>query len=301
MESTPLLYQTLMQVLGCHQNWLDVRHLKTLAWMVNGLIQSGKIGLGAWTPYVLSRAEKAASIVRRFRRFLDNDRIEVHSLYAPLLVQALQGWDKKTVYVALDTSMLWNTYCMVRLSLVYRGRAVPIVWKVLEHGSSSIAYEVYQALLDQAAQLLFPFHCKVIFLADRGFADTNLMRHLRKLGWHFRIRIKESFWIYRPGQRPRKVNNIKLAAGHTLFWHNVQITQERFDNVHLALGRTIGSKERWVVISDEPTCLETFREYALCAYIIETTCLSKLKSNREGEGEYLPCLNREQTHCTRME
>ena len=263
MESTPLLYQTLVQVLGCHQNWLDVRHVKTLAWMVNGLIQSGKIGLGAWTVYVHSRAVYAASVIRRFRRFLDNDRIKVHSLYAPLLVQALQGWDHKTVYVVLDTSMLWNTYCIVRLSLVYRGRAIPIVWKVLEHGSSSIAYETYQALLDQAAQLLFPFHCKVIFLADRGFADTNLMRHLIQLGWHFRIRIKESFWIYRPGQRPRKVNNIRLAAGHTVFWHNVQITQERFGNVHLALGRTIGSKDRWVVISDEPTCLETFQEYGL--------------------------------------
>ncbi len=136
-------------------------------------------------------------------------------------------------------------------------------WKVLEHGSSSISYEAYQALLDQAAQLLFPFSCKVIFLADRGFADTALMGHLRRLGWHFRIRIKTSFWVYRPGQRPRKVKNIRLAAGHLLFWHNVQITKERFGNVHLALGRPIGSKERWVVISDQPTSLETFQEYGL--------------------------------------
>ncbi len=263
MESTALLYQTLIQVLGCHSNWLDVRHFKTLAWMINGVILSGKISLGEWAVYVTGRAQHPASIIRRFRRFLDNKRIEVHPLYAPLFAQALQEWDKKTVYVALDTSMLWNTYCIVRLSLVYRGRAVPIVWSVLEHGSASVAYDVYQALLDQAAQVLFPFHCNVIFLADRGFADTKLMRHLRKLGWHFRIRIKESFWIYRPGQRPRKVNNIRLAAGHTLFWHNVQITQERFGNVHLALGRTLHSKERWVVISDEPTCLETFQEYGL--------------------------------------
>jgi hypothetical protein len=34
-----------------------------------------------------------------------------------------------------------------------------------------------------------PFACKVIFLADRGFADTQLMAHLRQMGWHFRIRI----------------------------------------------------------------------------------------------------------------
>lgn len=263
MESSSLLYQTLIQVLGCHHNWLDVRHLKTLAWMINGLILSGKISLEAWAIYVQSRAQYVQSVIRRFRRFLDNDRSEVHPLYAPLLSQALQGWDGRRVYVALDTSMLWNTYCLVRLSLIDRGRAVPIVWKVLEHSSASLAYEDYQALLDRAAHVLFPFACKVIFLADRGFADTCLMQHLVQLGWHFRIRIKESFWIYPPGKQPRKVNNIRLAAGHTAFWHQVQITKERFGPVHLALGRPLGSRERWVVISDDPPSLETFQDYGL--------------------------------------
>ena len=161
MESTPLLYRTLVTVLSCHKNWLDIRHLKTLAWMMTGLILSREIGLGAWALYVHSRAQYVASTIRRFRRFLDNDRIDVPRLYTPLLHQALQGWHHTTVYVALDTSMLWNTYCIVRLSLIYRGRAIPIVWKVLEHGSASIAYPDYHTLLDQAAQLLFPFHCRV--------------------------------------------------------------------------------------------------------------------------------------------
>jgi hypothetical protein len=34
MEGTPRLDNTLVQVLGHHENWLDRRHLKTLAWMV---------------------------------------------------------------------------------------------------------------------------------------------------------------------------------------------------------------------------------------------------------------------------
>jgi hypothetical protein len=263
MESTPLFYQTLMQVLSCHQNWLDLRHVKTLAWMINGLTLSGKISLREWALYVHSRAQYAASRIRRFRRFLDNDRIEVHPLYAPLLANALKDWRHQTVYVALDTSMLWNTYCIIRLSLIYRGRAIPIVWRVLEHKSASVAYEEYQALLDHAAQLLFPFDCEVIFLADRGFADTQLMRHLQKLNWHFRIRIKGNFYIYRPGKRARQVKNIPLAVGHAEFWHDIAITHEQFDNVHLALGRTLTSKERWVVISDQPTGLDTFQEFGL--------------------------------------
>jgi polynucleotide 5'-kinase involved in rRNA processing len=50
MEATPRLYDTLVQVLRQHQNWVDRRHLKTLACMVVGLIETGKISLTAWAP-----------------------------------------------------------------------------------------------------------------------------------------------------------------------------------------------------------------------------------------------------------
>jgi len=85
--------------------------------------------------------------------------------------------------------MLWNQYCLIRLSVVYRGRAVPVVWDVIEHGSSSVTHAAYAGLLD-AVPALLPAGIKVVFLADRSFADTELLAHLRRLGWHFRIRIR---------------------------------------------------------------------------------------------------------------
>ena len=56
MENALRLYDTLVQVLSQHRNWLDVRHLKTLAWIMVGLIQSQVIRLTEWVPYVHSRA-----------------------------------------------------------------------------------------------------------------------------------------------------------------------------------------------------------------------------------------------------
>jgi hypothetical protein len=262
MENTPYLYDTLVQMLRQHRNWLDLRHLKTLAWMMVGLIHSGSISLGAWAPFVISRARYSQSTVRRFRRWLDNDKIEVHALYGPLMQQALIGWGDKTLYVALDTSMLWNTYCMVRLSVIYRGRAVPLVWCVLEHGSATVAYDVYKALLDKANTLV-PFVCKVVFLADRGFADTELMGHLKRLGWHFRLRIKSNFWIYCPGHGGFQVRDIALACGQARFWHGVCVTRKRFGSVHLAVARPLASDEYWYVISDEPTDVQSLQEYGL--------------------------------------
>ena len=144
MENTPRLYDTLVQVLSQHRQWLDVRHLKTLAWMMVGLIESGLISLTSWAPFVHGRAVFAQSSVRRFARWLDNERIEVHQLYGPLIQQALGSWGRHTLYLALDTSLLWEQYCVIRISVIYRGRAIPLVWQVLEHASSSVAYATYQ-------------------------------------------------------------------------------------------------------------------------------------------------------------
>jgi Transposase DDE domain len=202
----------------------------------------------------------AQSTVRRFARWLENGRIEVHALYGPLMQQALAQWGTNVLYLALDTSTLWDTYCLVRLSLIYRGRAIPLVWKVLQRQSSSVAYDAYNDLLDKAVSLL-PLHGEVIFFADRGFADTHLMEHLRRLHWHWRIRIKRSFWIYRRGHRPCKASRLSLALGEARFWHHVYITVTHYGPVHLALARCIDSQEEWLVVSDEPTDLKTFEEY----------------------------------------
>ena len=262
MENTPHLYNTLVHVLGQHAKWADQRHLKTLAWMMVGLIHAGCISLSAWVPYVVSRAQYAQSTARRFRRWLDNDQIDVLSLYGPLIQHALVGWGEQTFYVALDTSMLWNTYCLIRLSVIYRGRAVPLVWCVLQHGSAQVAFEAYQELLTRAA-VLIPRRCAVVLLADRGFADTALMGHLQRLGWHWRIRIKRSFWLYRRGHRRCKVERLAVARGQACCWHQVCLTEKRYGPVHLAVARPWHGQDVWYVLSDEPTEEKTFKEYGL--------------------------------------
>ena len=260
MEKSPRLYSELVELCGQPGQWRDVRHVQTLAWMVVGLIQAECVKLTAWVPFVQGRAQYAQSTQRRFRRWLANRRIEVAPQYGPLIQQALQDWGTHTLYLALDTSMLWNQYCLIRLSVVYRGRAVPVVWEVMEHGSSSVTHEAYAGLLD-AVPALLPAGVKVVFLADRGFADTDLLAHVRRLGWHFRIRIKATFMVLRPGQPACKVEEFSLALGRALFLHNVAITMERFGPVSLALARHSSNGEYWYIVSDEPTTLRTFEDY----------------------------------------
>ncbi len=89
------------------------------------------------------------------------------------------------------------------------------------------------------------------------------MGHLKRLGWHFRIRIKSKFWVSRPGREPFQVGRIGLAPGQARFWHTVWLTKQACGPVHLAVARPLGSHEYWYVISDERPAVETLQEYGL--------------------------------------
>jgi len=259
MKIRSRLYITIIKILSQHKKWLDVRHMFTLAWMVVGAIRSERINLTAWIPYVEGKAQYAQSTQRRFQRWVKNDRINANNLYAPLIQRSLTEWGDHTLYLALDTSQLFEDYCLIRVSVVFRGRAVPVDWKVIEHKSSTVAYDVYKGLLDAASRLL-PMGARVVFLADRGFADTDLMKHAKALGWHYRIRIKSNFLVFYKGQW-RSVDTFSLQPGDVMFLNDVLLTGQEYGPVHLALGYSPDGKEKWYVVSDEHVSYETFVEY----------------------------------------
>ena len=124
MTPTSRLYDGLHDYLSqCQELWRDVRHLQTLCWMMIGMIQSQKVHLNGFGVYVLSRATYAQSHQRRFRRWLSNRRIDVASVHQVLMAQALSQWSHERMYLSLDTTVLWNCFCLVWVGVVYRGRA----------------------------------------------------------------------------------------------------------------------------------------------------------------------------------
>ena len=262
MENTPNMYDTLMKLFG-QPKWLDKRHLKALVWMVIGLLKSKTISLPEWATFTDSGATYAQSTVRRFSRWLFNKRIDVNKLYAPIIASAISEWAEQTLYLALDTSMLWDTYCLIRVSIVYRGRAVPIAWKVIEHGSATVRFDEYRPVLD-AVQALLPIGYTVVLLADRGFAATGLMAYCDEfLAWQWRIRCKGDYIVYRPGKRRSQIRNLQLKRGQARCLHGVRLTDERYGPIHLALAKPTESKEVWFIASSCPTNRTTFTEYGL--------------------------------------
>lgn len=241
----------------------DLRCLATFVWMVTGLVMSHVVHLGRWAAH--RKAEvKAASKERQFSRWLHNAKIDPLKVYRPMITKALVELREKCLYLALDSTVLWDRFVIVRLALVYRGRALPLSWVVVTSRSAMVAFESYRCVLEEAAHLI-PKGSKVILLADRGFDDHKLFGFLSQLGWYFRIRLKSSFWVYRASKPRAKVGRLMPARGGALFLHKVWIGAQRFGPVYLALAhvQTPNGHEEWAIVSDEPTDLHTFDEFGL--------------------------------------
>ena len=132
MSPTSRLYNALSQFLSqCEIQWQDARHLQTLCWMMVGMLQSQNVHLNGFGVYVVSRAKVAQSHQRRFRRWLSNRRIDGIAAHHALMKQALSQWSEERLYLSLDTTMVWNCFCIVWVGVVYRGRTVPVAWRSL--------------------------------------------------------------------------------------------------------------------------------------------------------------------------
>jgi hypothetical protein len=98
-------------------------------------------------------------------------------------------------------------------------------------------------------------------LAARGFAETELLAQVRRLGWHFRIRRNASLGVARAGHLSCKVEDVLLAPGRARFLHHGAITAKHFGPVSLALARHTSNGESWYVVSEEPPSVHPFGEY----------------------------------------
>lgn len=277
MNHTSALHNSIVRLLRQHlESMMDFRNLVTLAWMIFGSIMSKSTNRNSWAECVFGKAKRVRSTVRRFERFFDNDRIDMGLILEPyfrfLLSKAPSG---APLVIALDTTIVFGTLCMIRISAVYAGRAVPLVWKTLDQKSATVSFVNYEEMLDEVESIL-PEEAKVLFLADRGFCALELLRALLRRKWGFRIRIKGRTRLRGAEGREFRPNGLCLKEGWAHFWPSVSIGDVR--GLSFAALDPWGSKERWYIIAEEGGVGQNvFSEYAQ-RFCIEESFLDE-KSN----------------------
>ncbi len=116
--------------------------------------------------------------------------LEVATCFAPLLRWVLAWWpdESRDLALALDATTLGQRFTVLCVSVLVRGCAIPVAWKVLSYNEKGAWQPYWQTLLKQLDGVI-PADWRVLVLADRGLYAPWLYRQIVAQGWHPFLRI----------------------------------------------------------------------------------------------------------------
>jgi hypothetical protein len=116
------------------------------------------------------------------------EELDVTPCFAPLLAWVLKGWPSTRLALALDATSLGDCFTVLSISVVYRGSAVPVAWKVLRANVAHAWKPEWLGLLAAFSQRV-PSGWTVVVMTDRGLYARWLYCAIVALGWHPLMRI----------------------------------------------------------------------------------------------------------------
>jgi hypothetical protein len=195
--------------------------------------------------------------------------LDVTTCFAPLLAWTLKGWPSKRLALALDATSLGDRFTSLSISVVYRGSACPVAWKILQANVRHAWKPEWIALL-RSFQALVPADWTVIVMSDRGLYARWLYQEIVALGWHPLMRITHMSKFRRNGSRSSTpVTTFVPKVGQRWQGRGVAFPKKphrRLDCTLLACWEP-GHEEPWFVLTDlEPDQSESLW-YGMRAWI----------------------------------
>ena len=219
---------TLKQLFPMEPQGNFARHLNTLAGMVAGIVQ----GKSSQLPTIARHtpdAAKAESRVKRYYRWLQNERTGYEAYYLPFAQEILAKLAKiRPLVFMIDGSDVGHNCITLMISLVYRKRALPIVWLVVEGSKGHLPEALHLDLLEML-QLVLPEDYQAIFLGDGEFDGLELQAALQLLNWTYVCRTAKNVLLYEEG--PFSFNDLLLRPGDCVSIPNSYFTAQAYGPV----------------------------------------------------------------------
>ncbi|MEO1646366.1 MAG: hypothetical protein AAFR67_14330, partial [Chloroflexota bacterium] len=172
----------------------------------------------------LDRRIQQRSRERWVRRLLDATFMRQEFVYAPLVKYLLSAYRVSRLHISMDrSSLVAGETDLLSLSLLYRKRAIPLVWDVMPTGMSG--YERQVALIDRAEYLVPPVET-IIFHGDNEFGGIPLLRNIQQRGWEAIVGQNGKNCFHHGDYQWQAFNKLPIQRGYNLYLNEVYVTKE---------------------------------------------------------------------------
>jgi hypothetical protein len=236
------------------------RHVTTLAALISGIVASKNTQL----PQVAAKVPtgtKPESRVKRFARWLDNERILEELYFLPYAELLLAHLAIETLVLVMDGSGIGRGCVALMMHVIYKGRALPLAWRVRQGPKGHFPEELHIALVELIATCL-PEGSRVVLLGDGEFDGIKLQETLNKAGWCYACRAAQSTVATWDGATFRLDTLGACSKPGTLIeLKEVQITRDAYGPVMVLSCWAKGYHEPLYLVSNMETAEEACRYY----------------------------------------
>jgi len=236
------------------------RHLHTLAALISGIVG----GKSTQLPHIATKVpdgHKPESRVKRFARWLDNARILEEMYFLPYAEILLTHLALETLVLVMDGSVVGRGCTALMIHVIYKGRALPLAWRVRQGPKGHFPEDLHIALVDLMRACL-PEGTQVVFLGDGEFDGTALQATLNEAGWSYACRTAMSTVATWEGETFR-LDTLGACSkpGTLIALQEVKCTRDAYGPVMVLSCWAKGYQEPLYLVSNMASAEEACRYY----------------------------------------
>jgi hypothetical protein len=234
--------------------------LTTLAAFISGIVGSKSSQLPSIATKVPDRA-KPESRVKRLSRWLANDHIKEEIYFLPYAERLLHQLALETLVLVMDGSAVGRGCCALMIHIIYKGRALPLAWRVRQCPKGHFPEALHIALVELVRDLI-PEGTQVVCLGDGEFDGTELQKTMTESGWWYACRTSKSTTATWQGET-FALNELEdcLKPGRLIELKEVEFTRDAYGPVMVLCCWAKGYAEPLYLVSNLSSAEEAIYYY----------------------------------------
>ena len=203
---------------------------------------------------------------KRMWRFLSNPLWSPAELFPCLIRFILERfYPNQRVPVIIDQSTIGGRWEVLWASIPFRGRALPIAFRLFHYDDISkdpegSIHKIEEAFIRQVVESL-PQSRPALFLFDRGYARVALFQLLDELAVQYVVRVPKTAWVQYGDTYAGQLARISVARGVQMWWPHVSYHKTKRYSVNLAITLNATADEPWFLVTNLKRASSAIRWY----------------------------------------
>ena len=243
--------------------------INILATIVAGIIQGGDSRISQIAQSINEGRRKQESSKKQVSRFVKNEHITHKHHYLPFVNRILEVLSQRGELVfAIDGSKVGSGCMALMFSVIYKNRAIPIVWQVYRRKKGHFAEQVHIDLLNELKGLV-PSGCRVCIVGDGEFDGCDWQADIAAMGWDYVLRTAINTQIensYGDHYQPKAV---LTEPGEDYFDEAVLMGKKRYGPINLFITHGQGHELPLILVTNLDYG-QLIKQFYMKRFLIET-------------------------------